>query len=425
MITIKGFVTINSKVNNIENSVSPIGELSPKSNSYSMDRGDFTHVDYPSVRLTTFSTLDETGKETTLSQDFFNHALKIASWINSISTTGEITSVHNIADALEVDEIVVDNGTYMPTYIQWVFNGVTFKLWFTNDAFEAQYDESEFKVIAPMATLNDFHRPYSEVFHLVDSSVTVMLPRVNDISEESPYTKLQSVDVEWVDVATAMKSTATWLVAIYGEAGNNPDSIRNALVDYILENSDFTEAEWYNVFPLLFRPTEFVIVPAWHRYSMPDVSGTAGNYSPTIPYRDMLPMITQPTINYDAEHRLENMTCTTAVYKSLGLVSVGNIGNADGIFSLDEKFKDYLIRESDAVDYNEINPVTQNWMYLLHRMLIIAETMDVYTPLESGFSRLRRNDVTFLVSKYLDVNYLVVTKESFKDYFNEDTDTVS
>ena len=58
-----------------------------------------------------------------------------------------------------------------------------------------------------------------------------------------------------------------WYVLIWGDAGDNIDSVREKIQDTILANSTHSRDEWKEVFPEIFKRNEFIIVPQWDVFS--------------------------------------------------------------------------------------------------------------------------------------------------------------
>tara|TARA_B100000700_G_scaffold330179_1_gene455095 strand:- start:6162 stop:7478 length:1317 start_codon:yes stop_codon:yes gene_type:complete len=436
MSTVKGFVIINDLINNDKNTLSPVGEMSSHARSYSPDNREYSSSTYPNLRLALMSTLDDNGEQMDVGNEVGNVLLNLIDYIDTKARNGELTSNNavlnqfisndypSIAVGLFVSGAMVasDAGYYYPSYINWTANGTTFTLWFSNRTFIRQYDEYTLIPIKPVEELNDLHRPYTEISDVLTEDLPRMLGMANEISQEAPYTALTPFEVTWNDKHSSTTKKLTWYVVQYGVAGNNPDAIAAAIAKSILEDSDYDSVEWYDVFPTLFRPTEFIIVPMWHRVAIEEQTGLAGTYSPTVNYQEAMGLSLPALANYPLEHVDVNLTVSHAAYKTIAFTAVGEIGNSDGIFRFEEKFPDYTALSAQETDFNRLSPETQDWVILFHRMLTAAETVNEFTQLDTDISRITRDGVDFLIATYKDVNYLVVQKQSFKEYYNEQLD---
>jgi hypothetical protein len=58
---------------------------------------------------------------------------------------------------------------------------------------------------------------------------------------------------------------------------------------------------------------------------------------------------------------------------------------------------------------------TQNWARLLNSMIIVAEKMGKYTSIPITMSKVTRDGILYLVSRYDNINYLVAAKSNFPD----------
>lgn len=433
MNTIKGFATLRDHINNDHKVTAPIGELSVFSRTFSKDQRIFSDPNLPKVGLTVYTAKDDEGNKFEVLEAHSDHMLEMIAWVDEISTSGEVTLDHGsfltavqshkpeMLASLEYDEIIEYNGAFVPGHVTWNYYGITYSIWFADEVFKVQYDDFEHSIVAPVEVINDLQRPYSEIHEIIEFDVSMLILKANEITRDQPYTALKPVKVTWVDRVTGNETILTWMVAVYGPFGDNPVSIGNALKQYILDNSDFNEIEWHDVMPKLFKPTEFVIVPAWNKVSVPDGQVQDSIYSPQLRFKEMLYLMSRFTTSYyEKEHLMEHMVHATHIYKSLSFMAVGNDGNNDGIYSLDLKFPDYNLVSSSEIDFNRLSPITQEWVKLIHRMFIVSESMVETTILESDFSRLKRGGIIYLVASYEGVNYLVVTKESFKDLYAYD-----
>jgi len=431
---LKGFITISDLVDNSVTTTSAVGELSATSANYRPDNRQYISDSVSGIRLHLFSTKNSDGSNYTLTKPdvLGEEVLEFASYINSGAKAGRFTInvevFNNIVRAERPDVAATMitgamvssvQGHFYPSYVTWTVNGTEVRIWFADGAFRHQFDEFTIIPISPVESLNDLHRPYSEISNLLVEDTKRQIGIANQISANSPYTSLQPVTVQWYDKQGTTIKDLTWLVVLYGVAGNNPDSINRALREYILANSDFTEVEWFDVHPKLFRPTEFILVPMWHRESIPTNSSQPGIYSPSVNVKEMLDLSAPALQNYDQAHIDSHLEFTANIYKSLAMTAIGGEGNVDGIVDFSERFPDYMLVDTTSLDFNKVSPFTQNWMILMHRQLLEAENANEFSQLDADFSRLKRDGVDFIVSTYDGVNYLVVQRTSFMDYYND------
>jgi hypothetical protein len=56
---------------------------------------------------------------------------------------------------------------------------------------------------------------------------------------------------------------------------------------------------------------------------------------------------------------------------------------------------------------------TEDWARLLNNMLLVAEKMGKYTSIPITMSKVTRDNILYLVSRYDNINYLVAAKSNF------------
>lgn len=430
MFTLKGFITITALSNNTPNLTSPLGELSSIAESYAREKGFYNKADAPNVQLVTFtSERDDTAITTPTA--FHSHILTVSQWIfnnaisNAINDDPEafrrllLTQFGTDMKDVEVGKMVVAKSNWMPSYIQWSYDkaGVednTLRVWFADEAFQAQYDDYEIIVIPPVEPVDTFQKVKSvvakalEAFNQPDHLRTVL-----EKTDGVPYTYLISNEYDWHDREDpdATLST-TWSVAIYGIAGRNPLVIKEAIADHILANSAFGRPDWIPVFPDIFTSTEFMIIPMWHRNSIPDETVTGSLYSPLVSYNEAL-AITNKFIKYPkAGHVQENLELGTVHFKSLAFTVAGGPDNRNNKYSLYEYFPDYALIPSTSIEFNRMSATTIEWMTLFVRAIITAEEMDEYSYVDVDFARVERDDDTYIGFSYDNVLYLILTRNS-------------
>jgi hypothetical protein len=430
MFTLKGFISITALANNTPNLVSPLGELSSVSESYAREKGFYNKADAPNVQLVTF-TSERDGNVITTPAAFHSHVLTIAQWVfnNAVSNTINddpeafrqllLTQFGVDIKNVEVGKMVVAKSNWMPSYIQWTLDkaGVeenTIRIWFADEAFQNQYDDYEIIVIPPIEPVDTFQKVKSVVqTALATFNQPDHLLKVLEKTDGVPYTYLISKEYDWYDREdpTATLPT-TWSVAVYGIAGRNPIVIKEAIADYILENSAYGRPDWIPVFPDIFTSTEFVFVPMWHRNSIPDETVRGSLYSPLVSYNDAL-AVTNMFVKYTkAGHVQENLEFGTVHFKSLAFTVVGGQDNRNAVFNLSAYFPDYALIPSTSIEFNRMSADTVEWMTMFVRAVITAEEMDEYSYVDVEFSRIERDGNMYIGFSHENVLYLILTRNA-------------
>ncbi len=435
MYTLKGFFTYDSMISNQLNNVSRFGELSQNSLSYSKDKLIYSDgVIAPETSLVVFHTFRDAARiEVPLL--ISNNALSIGGWLLERATAGQIpvdgyllrqqlnAEFATTAGSFEVGAVLDNFGTKMPEWIRYVdsttgeANIIT--IWLSDESFSNQYDSFSIEVVTPLDNLNDFFKDpilvkqALSLYDLVEKTDEVQSKR-----GQYPFTLIKTFKYDYVNPTNHDDLTPSyWIVIIYGQAGNNPDLIREAIVAKVLAGSTHTRDEWAAILPDLFRTTEFIFTPLWLQYSIPNHEFQAGIYSPTIDPRENLALFkrTARGSGYSPLYVENRYELTTNIYKSIAMGVIGNPDNRDGITQFSDKFPDYILSTNNTPDFNRMSAITAEWCNLFGRLLLAAETMTQYTAVPVGLSRIIRDGIVYASGFYKNVNYLVVAKPTVEN----------
>lgn len=429
MYKLSSFIEMSAMENNTPSETSPIGELTTTSSTSSREVGKYASTSYPDVRLVSFSSVESTtGAKIPVDPLYSNLLLQLGQWLFTKSIDGALSDNKEVAQQMTSAEFngrfeilaygkMVTNGTYwLPEYIfvKELSSGADniLRVWFSDPAFRAQYELHELVPVPPIDVLDDFHKARSVVKALIDGiNIPDHLLKAQELTKVSPETILASRNYNWVDkVDQSITYPVPWTVAIYGLSGNNEDVIRQALVDYILDNSTYPREEWEKIFPDLFRPTEFYICPVWDRYSLPNQQTYGGLYSPTLPLNQFLQYGQQLVQDATDVYLNENLIVASSVFKGLMFISAGNPRNRNDLFRFDQLWPQYISLGTTNIDFNRIPVKTQQFILFLIELLMKAETLSEYSELPAGASRVERNGKVYLSKSMDNVLYLVSVK---------------
>jgi len=439
MTPLYGFIQLGNYVDNTTDKVAIFGEISEDSRSYAIESSKYRNDAQPGVELISFRNrgLATNPVADPHSQQDANHVLEIAYWISQESLQGFITSERqtfltalttaygSAITNINCGDILQDSGAFMPEWVSWsrietidgeLAAGLPVKIWFSDASFRLQYSGYDIAFLIPVESLDSLFGSRDDVVTLLSSrslSKTLSLAETlaTTVAPNTPYNVISAEEYDWVDrTDTTFTTPSAWTAMIWGEAGNNPDVIRSELVDYILANSEYGRADWEAILPDLFISTEFLIVPNWDQYAIPNKTLQAGIYSPSLKVSEGLDLAKKGMPTYADTHLTSYLRYATHSYMSLGFVVCGGNRNRDGIYDFYEKFEDYVALSSTEVDFNRISPSTQQWMLLFAAAIRHAETITEYSDVPQDFSRLKRNGLIYLAFSYDKVQYLVLTK---------------
>lgn len=432
MYALKGFANNTLYANNTPGTVNVIGELSNQSLTYSREIGQYVSAAAPDITLVTFLSAQD-GVAAAVDADFSTRQLAIIEWIYTWATQSSggkdatqfledvLTKFQTLAENFECGAIVGDDTHKIPEWVSWQDTGDTttgdnfVRIWFSDASFAEQYDEFDIVVIPPIDNLNDFFLAGSVVETEVNARTYVQSMTLTQTAKAGyPETILMAETYDYNDPNNAAHLVPTnWTLLIYGPAGDNIDSIKTALQNYILANSDHSRDEWKPILPDIFKRSEFILVPAWDQYSIPQRVVEAGIHSSFMKQTRVLELLTQYASDYPITHVQTYATSFGHPYKSLGIAVIGSDENRNNDYELVDLYPDWISVSSTSTDFNRQTQDTQDWSELLENLLIAAESMGPATSLPIGLTRLTRNGMLYVVGAADNYEYLVAAKYNF------------
>src|SRR5690606_13809537 len=169
-----------------------------------------------------------------------------------------------------VGAIESDGTYYVPQWVQWrsISDDSLFRVWFVDTAFRSQFDDYEIEFIAPFDILDDFFLAGATVEQRLSQITSKgIVDKIQERKGEDPETFIRLEVYDYHDPLNTDRIISTdWGIIGYGVAATNIDVIKQELIDYILANSTHTQEEWAEIFPDIFKKTEFILVPFWDSY---------------------------------------------------------------------------------------------------------------------------------------------------------------
>jgi len=424
---LKGFGAHSLFVNNQQGVTNPIGELSAIAKTYSREIGEYFSAAHPDITLNTF--LTKQGGEFVLpDSDLKERVIKIIDWVynNTLTTSGELFADQIVMQLIQAfpDDIrdllsgtmANDGSHWAPTWLSWYDKPTDafVRIWFSDTSFRHTYDEFEIAISGPMDNIDDFFKTGGEVQTLLTNiNISQTLQKAAIVRDSKPETYMRADLFDYHDPINAARIVPSpWIVLVYGEAGNNIDSIKDALQKYILTNSTHTRDEWVRILPDIFRRTEFTMVPDWSNYAIPERITQAGIYSPINTLVNAQQLVDQYAPSYNAYHRSNHSTTFDFPYKSLNIFACSSEENRDDKFLLSDYFPDYIAVSTSSQDFNRMSEKTRAFSELVSNMVLVAESMDRYSDIPAGMTRLVRDDILYVVANYDNVHYLVTAKSN-------------
>ena len=432
MYTLKGFVPHGLFANNTPNTTNPIGEISTESRTYSQDVGEYVdNVNAPNLTLLSFLSAND-GTPQVVDPGLATRVLQISAWFYNQTLqhagqqyadqllAGVLNQFQSVANTFQCGNIVTDGTHWMPEWVSWTDlanPGSFIRIWFSDASFQSEYDEFTILIVPPITPLDDFFKAASAVQAEVSAvTQTQLFLNINAEKAGHPESDIISMSYNWNDPVNIGNLIPTnWTIIIYGMAGDNVDSISDALEAYILGNSADTRDDWVKIFPDIFKRTEFTLVPNWQNVAIPGrASGSADAsavYSPVANLTATLALLPQ-FASYPSAHINAHGTVMAHPWKSLQVGVIGSDQNRQNKFELTNVFPDLIAVSSTSTDFARMSQYTQTFLQKLAVMISAAETMTQYSSIPLDSTKLLRNGVLYIVCNYDTIDYLVAAKSN-------------
>lgn len=432
MYSTKSFCNILALIKNDPSQNSIIGELTTQALTSSRDLATFHHATIDGYDLVNFFSRNDATKEI-MRRTAVDQAIAFVDLCvrTTMGTSGEIFQDEVLralvalagtaavkATNVETGPMVSDGVRWVPRWISWTDANDTRTnehiVWLAVDDFVAEYPEFEIVVVPPVDNLDSFFNPGSVVEAMVKAiTPTQMMERAETAKGGFPTTWRRSDPYMYFDpINPSRKFDVYWDVLGYGEAGNDPDLIREEMVNYILAHSTHSREEWATIFPDIFKRTEFVLTPHWNKYAADARQFDHGIYSPFVNNADTANYAKLGAVNYAAAHVNANAQVFAFQHRSIAISSIGHVENRDGKVKLSQVYPDYMAVPSSSTDAGRMSPATQAWAEKLLEMILLAEVWTSATRMPRGIYRVTRNNKNYISCTINRVLYLVLVKSS-------------
>lgn len=408
--------------------VSPIGELTTYAKTYTRDLNIFHNAELDGLDLFVFnSTLDDVAQ--TMDQSVANQAIGLVDCavkatlghIGEISYDESLTGLlayaeANNAFAVEIGQIVNAGNWWVPEWISFSSTGIVgenhHKVWLNLESFKNQYTDYKIIVVSPFEDLDTFFNPGSIVENRIKAiTPTQMMEQADAAKDGNPETLVRTDPYEYRDpMNSARRFDVYWTVVIYGQAGNDPDLIRDELVNHILSNSIYSREQWAVIFPDIFKRTEFIFAPFWEQYAAEQRIFTHGVYSPILNAVYITDWMKQQAPSYPADHIDVNTMVLSWPYRSLQIATIGHTENKDGKIRITDHYPDYIAVGTESTDFGRMSVDTQAWAAVIMELVIIAESLNTSTDLPRGIFRVNRQGKLYAGKTFNRVLFLVAVK---------------
>lgn len=439
MIYTYGFVSNQRTIDNTYQNVAAVCEMSLDSMSYTKDMAFYSHANYPGINLFITRSVQGNGlnpPRKVMGAYAQELCIKIVKFIETQCFNGTLNSNYLTCrqainaefgaaiQSLEINKMVSFDSAkfYMPERISFIIpmtgsqqpEEERIYLWFSDRAFRTQYT---YYTIDPVCMVDDIDTllgDYDAVKAIVDTwTDNKYTAKMNEVKDKYPYTSANAT-IYKLYVKTGGIIDISLRACIWGSIGDNMDLIRDAWANYILDHSRHGRDVWEAAIPDLFVASEFIVVPYWQYYAVPNKELQKGIHSPSIPGKDLIPYITASVPFYSSTYVSEYYTQSSHMYSSLACSIIGNEKNRLADKRFEQEWPEYFLVPTTSVEFNRISPATRKMMGILHTLIKLADECNPDTELPIGVSKVLRSDIMFLSSTYLNVQYLVPLKWNYE-----------
>lgn len=426
-----GFTSITQYANNTPGQTSALGELSTWSSTYSKTKGEYADSTIPGMFLTTFSVTDTAnGNDTTLIAAEASLALRIAKAAVDYALSMPLPlDPNDFRSALQADffteienltlgDLVQGPGISLPSwyeYTQKANDKNIVKIWLADGSFSVEYPDYDISIVPPYPDLNMFAGGWQTAVNAMAAWTTAkLMEEVQTKKNLNPETYIRYYEYEFVNrVNPTQKVKTPWFVLIYGEAGDNEDAVKDAIIKQLVDETGRPETFWQDVFPELFKRTEFVLYPRWDRISIPNISNLTALYSPITALKDASTYIADKATFYPAAHLPDNTFTIPVTYKSIAVNGVNGVNNVVDQLKLWDVWPDYIAVGTSEPDFQRMRPATQEWVHFLIRLISAAETATSTSAVPQGMRRVLRGNFVYLSGNHNKANYLACMRMNF------------
>jgi hypothetical protein len=429
MLESKAFVTVTTYADNDSNATAPIGELSKIGRSFSRDVKLFPNYERPEILLNLFSSHETASLDYVVPSTIaLNEMHLVANWV---ITQGDLklapTDLPSYIDSItgnfidmagnfSIGNLKQMNGGYFTSSISYVSDTHSWKLWFSDMDFQAQYDEYHVETVFPIEDIDDLHNDYSTVQALLNQSTsTTMLSKIMTIEKDAPSTINKGEDYLWHSLSDGdITLPISFAIVIYGKAGDNVDVIREAIVNNILTESNYDRTAWAKVLPELFSPNEMVFIPYWKSVQESYEPLEDDIYLSVVHPLRLTQLALDFTPNFSPEHIRDKVTMVPTLWRGIVMSAVPHESATDDpSFTFDQLYPDYILAETTSTDFHRMNQATRDVVIIIFGLLTYAEQYNDYFVLPEGYSRTVRTNREFITVSLNGYLYHALTKRSY------------
>lgn len=424
MSTVLGFLNINSFVSNTDGVTNSVGEISPKSYTYSREVKSYVSTD---TNFLVFDITTLTGPEQAVIEAVNADA---ASKLNAVAIglPGSIAMLTEVTTALGANVAGISigpevlntvDGLNYPAWIEFTLTSNGFdwliKVWLVDAYFDTEFTECFVEVILPFTDLTLMYLNYPLVVSTVEALDTGSLINTASSQITDPVTGYQHLTLELFNVNDLSQSIQIpFLIAYNGSTVVcTTTEFINAIQILLEASGSYTLAEWIIIIPDLVPINTYRVVANWGNIAVDNLALAAPLCSPTVDLIDGVGIAAAYWPGILEVDVLSHLQYSVALYKSIGLYLLPDENNPDGRLNWKTKFPDYLVIATNDSNISQLSTTTQTVIITLDQMIRLAETYVTGDTLDAGITKEVFGSYEYLSKRVLSIKLTVLTRESF------------
>lgn len=412
--------------------VASIGEMTKENYTYSNEIERYRLTDYPDVTLVSLQSARDKD-QVAVGLVYQQLLLKVTEWLYVRSIGGNIPTdtptllqalraeFGDIANITEVGEIIYKDTYLFPTSLTLSATNAgednNLYIWYGHESLERYYPNTDYTGILPVENADiDKLAGDRDVAVALIKAITIVNhnARADKAAQGHPQTFWVTMNFKWHDKDNAdINFDTPFTVLCHGPQSKNIDLIKEYLRTLILSLSVYGEDVWSKIYPDIFVPTEFYVVPLWDRIALPNKLESTGIYSSTVKQKFVMTYAKKYCKGYEESFLLDNVTQSSANYQCLLFVACGNKQNYGAATAFDDQWPAYCDIDTLAPDFGKLPPSTQTMILQLNALFKAAEIATEYSIVPQDMTRTQREGVYYLTTTVDNIQLLCPIKKGF------------
>lgn len=428
MKEIKGFLVRDDLIDNNNNIISPIFELSDYSSTYAKEKqryvfstdSVFSLYVFKNVNASLLSQLEADSVINVLKAFslflenlvIVNKQQTIISFVSNYNLLNPTQLLTNFTYNLIEEHNLIKTGDYVSFIIN---NEITCNIWMSDVKFKNLYPDYEVNIVLPFINFNTIINNPSDFISAINSFNLIDFNAIIETNKgEYPTTYSKILNIPYKVPNSTITKNCYFAFNIYGQQGNYDYILKLELYNYLINVVGLTGTDIQNLFPTILNINEFFLTPRWDKIAIPSYVGSSAiNSQMSLAYNEPYDLNKFIKIYSDADFVKANTYALPIDYNNL-LMYITN-----GFYS-EEEFRDFKLQYNDFItvlsthpDFSRMSTKTQHFVTLLINMLVIA---DSETSTDMFNKILQNTDYVFKIITRDNVVYLTIFHEKHQLY---------